>query len=254
MKRQPYFFQLYNLHLSGEIPPTQVEKQALAKVVYWHCNFNPLAPSDGNSYPPTGAISVRDGDSQVALFQITQDNLQYCHPNDTSKEPLKDWWQEDYQSFINEYKHLRAFVDGYIEGEIQRTDLEWLDEAIGNITRKLYYFYNAEPKIPLPVGPFFSTIPVGKKFNLKHFTFFTNPKYSALQTPTKKMFSKVYLELTDILENPQTIRQCKAPKTQKSSACQNIFIPYEKGKEQLYCSPKCTNRVRRRKYYKKHQK
>ncbi len=126
MERQPYFVQLYNLHLSGEIPPTPVEKQALAKVVYWHCNFNPLAPSDGNSYPPTGAISVRNGDSQVALFKITQDNLQYCHPEypatpyDTSKEPLKDWWQEDYQSFINEYKHLRAFVDGYIEGEIQQ--------------------------------------------------------------------------------------------------------------------------------------
>jgi len=233
-KKQPYFVQLYNLHLSGEIPPTQAEKQALAETVYWHYNFNDLAPLDGNIYPSTGNINVRDGDSQLAPFSITQDNLQYCHPKytatllkDTSKKTLKDWWQEDYQSFLNEYKHLRSFVDGYLESEIHRSDVKWLNIAIDNIGRELYFFRNAEPKLILPAIPYYSFIPTGKKFNLKHFTFKSYPKYPVLQTPTKKMFMRVYLELTDLLENSQNIRRCE------HKDCNNIF--YVNHQSRKYC-------------------
>ena len=270
-KKQPYFVELYNLHLSGETPPQKTEQRKLSKVVYQYYDFSPPVvnlPSltfgeTNNKRKAPGYFTEID---EKTLFGIAPDDLQYVeHQPDflfrsyaPGESPFyrssRNWWEEDYRTFLDEYQHLRSLLNGYIEQEIKMPDLLWLDGVLANNINYGLMIYSQRPPQTMRDDP----IPIrdgNPDVDLRVWTVKSKPRPNPNRSePHALILFNAYLELISLLEKELTLRRCKAPKTQKSSACQNIFIPYEKGKEQLYCSPKCTNRARRRKYYQKRKK
>ena len=265
MEKQPYFVELYNLDLSGEIPPSATERRKLSSVVYNHYDFRPtvvdlpLLPIEGKKQRGSGYIGI----DEKTAFGITPDDLQYVEHQpdflDRSYAPgespfyrsSRNWWEEDYRTFLDEYQHLRSLLNGYIEKEIKMSDLLWLDRVLANNINYGLMRYSRRPPQTMRDDP----IPVrggnpDGQVDLRFWTVKSKPRPNLNRLePHALILFNAYLELISLLEKELTLRRCKAPKTQKSSACQNIFMPQAKGKEQQYCSKKCAGRARRREYY-----
>lgn len=271
-EHQLYFVQLYNLHLSGEIPPSTTEQRKLSGVVYKHYDFLPtvvnppsLILEDDKKQRATGYFTEID---EKTAFGITPDDLQYVEyqpdflfrvyaPGESPfYRSSRNWWEEDYRTFLDEYQHLRSLLDGYIEQKIKMSDLIWLDGVAElNINYGLVRYSQEPPQMkrdfPIPIQ--------GEKedgeVDLRFWTVKSKPRPNPKRSePHALILFNAYLELISLLEQELTLRRCQAPNTQKSSACKNIFIPQAKGKEQKYCSKKCADRARRREYYLKHGK
>lgn len=265
MEKQPFFIELYNLHLSGKIPPTPEEKQKLNEIIPTHHKLPCLtiAPEKKGLYTfrkednPTitqdirgmGLPTNRGVDFYIGQMSEEETNrFGYCCSS------TLDWWKEDYPAFLKEYTHLRSFADGYLEGTFHRSEQMWLRKALQRFTLELIYssklsdsafeFKDETGKI--------TSITIGIVPNTYQIT--ADLIGTSNISANEIILLPAYSELIELVVTKPTIKRCQAPETQKTPKCQNIFIPYEKGKEQLYCSSKCTNRVRRRKYYKKHKK
>ena len=265
-KHQPYFVELYNLRLSGEIPPSTTERRKLSSVVYKHYDFRPTVvtmPStilgdDKKQQAPGYFIGIDEKTS----FGITPDDLQYVeHQPDflfrsygPGESPFyrssRNWWEEDYRTFLDEYQHLRSLLNGYIEQEIKMSDLLWLDEVLANNINYGLMRYSQRPPQTMRDDP----IPIQggnpeSKVDLRFWTVKSKPRPTKRLEPHALILFNAYSELISLLEQKLTLRRCQAPETQKTLVCPNIFMPLAVGKEQKYCSTKCANRARRHDYY-----
>jgi hypothetical protein len=263
MKGKPFFVELYNLHLSGQIPPTPEEKRKLTETILtnhklsyliiaserkgfytFHQESEPTITQDlgGMGLPTNRGVYFYIGQiEETNHFQVG-----YC-------SSTLDWWKEDYPAFLKEYTHLRSFVDGYLKGTFHQSDQMWLRKALqlftlepiygGKLSDSTFEFKDETGRIKqITIGIVPNTSQIMADFS------------GAPLSANEIILLPIYSELIELIVTKPTIKRCQAPKTLKTHACQNIFLPYQKGKEQLYCSQKCANRVRRREYYRKRRK
>lgn len=105
--KQPFFINLYNLPLSGQIPPTPEEKQKLTKLI---------RDSHERYIPPISTHqSLPIIYSPVRTFPF---------------EYRENWWKKDYPSFFKEYLHLKDFLQGYLTGKLEEYNLTWFQQAL----------------------------------------------------------------------------------------------------------------------------
>ena len=145
-----------------------------------------------------------------------------------------------------DYYCLRQLIDGYLSNQIPTWTLAWFQNQINKYKKSFQICIEGKP-IDYLATKQVAFSPKGYEFK-ENALFIGDLMYSL---DLGEVFGKIHLEIMDLLKEQKDLKRCQAPKTQKSPACKNIFIPYEKGKEQLYCSPRCTNRARRLKYYSK---
>ncbi|MHC4533478.1 MAG: CGNR zinc finger domain-containing protein [Planctomycetota bacterium] len=157
-----------------------------------------------------------------------------------------DWYEsKDFLDFMFDYFCFRNLIDGYLEGKIQTWTLEWLQEKIQNYRYSLLIYKDNEQV---------RTTTLGDEIVIDSLNF----KSQGIQIKGLPyglglaIFSaNIHSQVVQTLEEKREIKRCQAPETQKTPACQNMFIPLAMGKEQKYCSTKCANRARRLKYYSK---
>jgi len=101
--RQPFFIELYNLHLSGNIPPTEEKKRTLTEL-------------------------FRTSHQQYSFFVSSHQSLPIVY-SPTKRDLVLDW-EKDYPSFLREYTHLRSFLDSYLEGTFQENNKRWFENMI----------------------------------------------------------------------------------------------------------------------------
>ena len=104
MKKQPFFMNLYNLHLSGKIPPLEEEKRVLTKNL-----------STYNDYP---------------LRISSRQNFTIVYRKPLDRYYSVNWWEKEFPHFAKEYTHLRSFVDGYLKGYFSETNQTWFREQL----------------------------------------------------------------------------------------------------------------------------
>jgi hypothetical protein len=261
VKKTPYFIALYNLHLSLNVPPTPYEKQSLIRTVYLNYSIPPVPignqerdrvsplerfivlPVDPKyPAPPRYFFKIDEEDNfdeEDNYFAISEEDLNY-HPPDV------DWWQKDYAVFLDEYRNLRSFLDGYIENKIGLADLLWLNQALETMGPGLVYLKKRK-NFPISQLDFYNK----EEFFNKPFLSFSTSELSVCLLPLIKKFTpnvvilfQAYLELMSLLENKPVIRRCTAYQTTRIPPCQNIFIASStSGPIRKFCSDKCRRRI-----------
>ncbi len=155
-----------------------------------------------------------------------------------------DWFEsKDFLDFMFDYFSFKKLIDGYLKGKISTWTLEWLQEKIQKYQYSLQIWKDNELVKPITLDDEISV----DSLNFKRWGIHIEGLPYGLGLNI--FLANIHLQVAQTLEEKREIRRCQAPKTQKTSACQNIFIPQAKGKEQRYCSKKCANRARRREYY-----
>lgn len=259
---------LYNLHLSDNVPPTPEENKRLIHTIW--LNYTLPQPVLGNQqtaeklkkkpvfFVTPGYLFFKVKDIKGYSFHISLEDFNYLPPDIDC--PDIDWWERDYPSFLEEYAHLRSFIDGYLKGQFRTKDRVWLDRALQFFTTKLVDDYGNGFTAPLEqMDAPFPTLNGKRMSDMVKTIDITYVKAKLCpnlhqMTANAILLFPAYLEIVETLEENREIRRCQAPQTQKTPACQNIFRPQAKGKKQKYCSTECANRARRREYYLKKRK
>lgn len=160
-----------------------------------------------------------------------------------------DWFKsKDFLDFMFDYFCFQKLIDGYLKGKISTWTLEWLQEKIQKYRYSLQIWKDNELVKPVTLDDEISV----DSLNFKRWGIHIKDLSYGLDLNI--FLANIHLQVAKTLEEKRKIGQCKAPKTQKTPACQNIFRPQAKGKKQKYCSTECANRARRREYYLKHRK
>jgi len=253
-----YCIALYNLHLTGNVPPTPEEKQHLIRTVWLNYEMPPAFLGEQPKYAlPTAEelkIVSEKPEGYTApgyllptvenrLFSISAEDLNYYPPD-------VDWWQEGYDAFLNEYAHLTSFVDGYLEEKLRLKDREWLDRALQSFTTKLVGDYGDDFVAPLDQldAPFpllngKKMSDVVKEIDIAHVKAKLCPNFHQM-TANTIILIPAYLEFIQLLDEKPTLYRCNAYKTPKTPACQNVFVQSGKqGPQQQYCSSTCRVRI-----------
>lgn len=256
-----YFIALYNLHLTGDVPPTPEEQQRFIHTVWLNYELPPPVIGFQQKYAilsfenlkPTFKVVSEKPEGYAApgyllptasgdYFRIAPDKFGY----DSSKI---DWWEKDYPSFLEEYAHLRSFVDGYLEGKFKTKDRAWLDRALKCFTTRLVQDFGdtAAPLLqmdaPSPTLNGKKMSEVVKEIDITNVKAKLSPNFHQM-TANTILLIPAYLEIIQLLEEKTTLSRCKAYKTPKTPACQNILIQSGKqGPQQQYCSERCRKRI-----------
>jgi hypothetical protein len=109
MKKQPFFIELYNLHLSGQIPPTPEEKQKLTEIF---CTNRDKYSCRISAYPYLPIVYRKP-----SLPYLFHDAL---------------WWEKKYPDFLNEYTHLVTFLKAYVKRDLVfcKNAQSWLEDVL----------------------------------------------------------------------------------------------------------------------------
>jgi hypothetical protein len=209
---QPFFIELYNLNPSGQIPPSPEEKQKLTKL-------------------------IRVSHERYSLFISAHQSLPiiYYPQRNFAFDWRDDWWEKDYPAFLEEYSNLRRFIDDYLAGRFSAESQTWFRQMLQLLRTELDCSFQ-DNKIQFSL--------IGSMASTGGFS-------TQITKETKNILGLTYWEIIDLLRGGKTVNRCQAPKTQKTPACQNIFVPSTVGKKQRFCSIRCANRVRRLDYYQK---
>lgn len=159
-------------------------------------------------------------------------------------------WFESYgfENFAVEYHRIKELIDKHLDDDkcVPTADRDWLQSRIN-----MYLNADLDYRMIVYLEDYLA---LNSQDNLK--AFFNKHLTKILQfgLHLREIFPSIHKKAMSVLKKELTLRYCNAQKTQKSSACKNIFMPQAKGKKQQYCSKKCANRARRREYYLKHGK
>jgi len=229
VEKTPFYVALYNLHLEAQLSPER--KEAFQQTINFYLSLNPLE----DSHIPT-------------TIELDFDT--------------------EYQDFYAEYTAMRRFIDEWIENKVSADSIRWLNIHLRNIVHEMGVTFAEN-------GTIFSISQVCPDENFIKEAYpeeaemmtkairemrFIPTQLDFIQRPILKLsniesiFFQIAVELQRLIEAQKELRRCQALQTQRTPKCQNIFIPRAEGKKQIYCSPKCRARMRRREQYKRERK
>ncbi len=227
MNTNLFLIDLYNIHLPTEIPPPNEVKQKLTETVFRHYRISPgvirepYATQGYNLSPIDYRIPIADGRE----VKIAKDFLGY-QPSDV------DWWETDYPSFLEEYFHIRSFLDSYLEGKFKANNSAWLDR----VSKNLAYIFTIEfdkkhvaPLVVLDTPDPSREIDINRvKMNLW--------VDSSKRTANAGILERAYREIIDLIRT-KTVHFGKC----KRNGCNNIFL---KSGRRKYCSDECSSEAK----------
>lgn len=218
MNTNLFLIALYNLHLPTEIPPPNEVKQKLTETVFRHYRISPgvirepYATQGYNLSPIDYRIPIADGREVT----IAKDFLGY-QPSDV------DWWETDYPSFLEEYFHIRSFLDSYLEGKFKINNRAWLDRVSTNFAYIFTIEFDKKHVAPLAV---LDTPDPSREIDINRVKMNLWVDYSK-RTANAGILERAYREIIDLIRT-KTVHFGKC----KRNGCNNIFL---KSGNRKYC-------------------
>jgi hypothetical protein len=143
----------------------------------------------------------------------------------------QSWFEKDAFNFYVDYKRLRELVGFYFEAKLRGTKPNEIPNHIDAWIRSLpddvrIRAHRMEGKD-------------GKVSYAEHLVAITSTSSDPLkvQVALGKMRYQLCREIISLVNGETEIRKCEA------YDCEKIFIPTLRGKEQLFCSERCRNRI-----------
>ena len=224
MNTNLFLIALYNLHLPTEIPPPNEVKQKLTETIFRYYRIGPGVIKEPyatqgyyNLSPINYLIPIADGREVI----VAKDFLGY-QPSDV------DWWETDYPSFLEEYAHIRSFLDSYLEGKFKANNSAWLDRVSTNFAYKFTIALDKDHEAPLAV---LDTPDPSREIDINRVKMNLWVDESK-RTANARILERAYREIIDLIRT-KTVHFGKC----KRNGCNNIFL---KSRRRKYCSDECS--------------
>jgi hypothetical protein len=226
MNTDLFLIAFYNLHLPTEIPPPNEVKQKLTETIFRYYRISPGVIGEQNATqnyigdfrPIAYHIPIADG----RRVTIAKDYLGYQQPSDV------DWWACDYPSFLEEYAHLRSFLDDYLTGKFKIKNRAWLDRVSTNVAYILTIELDKKHVAPLAV---LDTPDPSREIDINRIKMNVWVD-SSKRTANAGILERAYREIIDLIRT-KTVHFGKC----KRNGCNNIFL---KSRRRKYCSDECS--------------